>query len=64
MTVEERDKYLDEKQQERDTVNKKIGELSAQRADWLATEGKKIQTEAGTSFDKSVSEMIQRQMNK
>ena len=66
MSVDEREKYIKEKQQERDEINKTIGELSAKRAEWLVTEGKKqrLNASTGLSFDESVAEMIQRQMGK
>jgi len=63
MTIEERETYVAEKQVERDAINKKIGELAAQRAEWLRTEGERQRRAASDapSFDKSVSEMIQKQ---
>jgi len=89
MTVEEREKFVKEKQAERDAINKKIGELSAKRTEWLKTEGEKKRLEAVAatrpmadtplarptspaapavdaepSFDRSVSEIIQRQSSK
>ena len=67
MSVEDREKFIKEKQEERDAINKKIGELSAKRTEWLKTEGEKKRLEVAKnapSFDKSVSEMIQRQMGK
>ena len=64
MTVEEREKYVKEKQAERAEINTRIVELSKKRAEWLKTEGEKKRLEASAdapSFDKNVSEMLQRQ---
>lgn len=45
MNVEERKEFLEQKQAERTEINKKLGELTAQRAQWMDTEGKKVRME-------------------
>ncbi len=45
MTLEERQKYVQEQSEKRGEINKKLGELTTQRSEWLATEGKKKRLE-------------------
>lgn len=46
MTLEERQKYVAQQSEKREEVNRKLGELTAQRSEWLATEGKTKRLEA------------------
>ncbi|MCK4925265.1 MAG: hypothetical protein KAS61_09835, partial [Spirochaetes bacterium] len=59
MTLKEKQAYLDEKEEERDTLMQQIGELSAKRSSYIA---KKLEEETGgDSFDEVVQRFIEEQ---
>lgn len=59
MTLKEKQAYLDEKEEERDTLMQQIGELSVKRSSYIA---KKLEEETGgDSFDEVVQWFIEEQ---
>jgi hypothetical protein len=63
MNLEEQKAYLARQRAARESLNRKLGELSLQRAAFLEQEQRKL-AGAGDSFDLKVAEMVRAQLER
>ena len=63
MSLEEQKAYLGKQRAARESLNRKLGELSSQRAAFLEQEQRKL-AGAGDSFDLKVAEMVRAQLER
>jgi hypothetical protein len=64
MNLEEQKAYLGKQRAARESLNRKLGELSSQRALFLEAERKKLTGTGGDSFDSKVAEIVRAQLER